>query len=576
MHRTLGMLLLGWMATASAVAQVSDTARIMLPDLAPREVEIRGTLEISFPSLQRQPLIGFNPPPLIPQIPPDRQPYVEPYRQAAASLTPVSLQRPEPPAIATIGRGNPARGLFESTLGRYLTRSFNGFLEHPLTHTLTAYGSLVYTGSSGFRPFTERPELETPYDLLDLQAGFTYFGRLQASLELGGTFDTYRLYGLVRDLPYSAPRREIQAGYALLRIAPAAQEDFEGYLQLRLSSNRYATLYPTGFLGGSAPPSPEVDRREQRLDLRSTLRAPFASGTLHFDLQGHLATLTPATAAQVRSVAVGIAWQFNFSPALHLTVGSRVLGLQADPTTTRALYLSPVLELTLFPAPGTRLYLRQQPSLQAYRLDLLLQETPVLDDQVVPQPALRSIDLEVGSEFFLGTIRLQTAAGFVHAPLERYVYQTRRSFPPIASVTRLSYAKQRHWYLRAGAALTLPSGLQGTVSLRYQQIRLSEINQRTPYEPTWQALVLLSYRFAQQRGFIQWMGRYEGVRYASLNRQQRLSPYLDLDLQASYQLTPSIGLVVRLENLAPRRYRTRWLHYPEPSAVLSAGMRIRW
>jgi len=72
------------------------------------------------------------------------------------------------------------------------------------------------------------------------------------------------------------------------------------------------------------------------------------------------------------------------------------------------------------------------------------------------------------------------------------------------------------------------------------------------------------------------LGRYEGVRYAAFNKQDRLSPYLDLDLQATYQLTTAIGVVARLENLAPRRYRTRWLYYPEPSALFSAGMRIRW
>lgn len=573
-------LLLSWTAT-SALAQGRDTAQVILPDLAPREVEIRGTLEISFPSLQRQPLIGFNPPPLVPQIPPDRQPYVEPYRQAAAVLTPISLPRPEPPAIATIGRGNPANGLFESTLGRYLTRSFNGFLEYPTPSGLAPYAALRYIGSNGFRPFANQPDLETPYDLLDAQAGLAYMGRIQASLEFGGFTHSYNLYGLVRTLPYSAPRQEGQGGYGQLRLAPSAQDDLEGFLQLRLGSSRYATTYPTGFFNSLQTPV-ERSQQEQRVDLNSTFSYPFSTWTLHFDLQGHIAHVDspldtpPLQGSQVRSLAVGTAWQFALGPALHLTVGSRLLGLQAEPTSTRALYLSPILELVLLPTSSTRLYVRQQPSLQAYRLDELLQETPVLDGAVIPQPALRHLDLEAGSQFFLGTLRLQSAVGFVQAPLERYRYQTRRTFPPTTSVIRLNYAEQRHLYLRTEVMLTLPAGLQGTVSLRYQQMRLQEVDQYAPYEPALQAHLLLSYRFAQQRGLIQLLGRYEGVRYADLSRRQRLSPYLDLDLHATYQLTSTIGLVARLENLAPDRYRMRWLDYPEPSTILSAGMRIRW
>ncbi len=577
MARLFGIfLLLSWTAAFPALAQVRDTAQVILPDLAPREVEIRGTLEISFPSLQRQPLIGFNPPPLVPQIPADRQPYVEPYRQVAATLSPVSLKRPEPPSIATIGRGNPANGLFESTIGRYLTRSFNGYLEYPLTGGLTPYAALIYTGSSGFQPFVDRSDLEAPYDQLNARTGLAYTGRLQAGLELGGFAHRYRLYGLVRDLTYSAPRREGQGGYVQLRVAPSAQDDLEGFLQLRLSTIHYATTYPAGFFNQSRPV--ERTQLERRLDVQGMLSYPFTAGTLSFDVQGHVAGIDPQAflESDVRSLAVGAAWQFVFGPRLQLTVGGRLLGLEADPTGSHALYLSPVIELVLFPTAGTRLYARQQPSIQAYRLDELLQETPVLDEPLVPQPALRSVDLEAGGAFFLGALRLQMAAGFVQAPLERYRYQIRRSFPPLVSVTRLNYAELRRLYLRTEATLTLPAGLQGSLGLILQEVDLQESNQHVPYEPNWLAHLLLSYRFAQQRGFIQLLGRYEGVRYATFNEQQRLAPYLDLDLQATYQLTAAIGVVARLENLAPQRYRTHWLYYPEPSAIFSAGMRIRW
>ena len=68
----------------------------VLPNLAPREVEIRGQLVIQFPALERQPLIGFNPPPRIPTIPADRRPLVEEYKQnrECHSILPLGAERP--------------------------------------------------------------------------------------------------------------------------------------------------------------------------------------------------------------------------------------------------------------------------------------------------------------------------------------------------------------------------------------------------------------------------------------------------------------------------------------------------
>ncbi|MDA0379276.1 MAG: hypothetical protein O2899_07270, partial [Bacteroidetes bacterium] len=55
------LLLLGLVMTLGAPLAGAQDAE--LPDLAPREVEITGDLTISFPTLRRQPIVGFNPPP---------------------------------------------------------------------------------------------------------------------------------------------------------------------------------------------------------------------------------------------------------------------------------------------------------------------------------------------------------------------------------------------------------------------------------------------------------------------------------------------------------------------------------
>ena len=65
-----------------------------LPDLAPHVVEIIGDLSISFPSLRRQPLVGFNPPPRVPEILSSRRPFLELYKQSTEELPPSPLGAP--------------------------------------------------------------------------------------------------------------------------------------------------------------------------------------------------------------------------------------------------------------------------------------------------------------------------------------------------------------------------------------------------------------------------------------------------------------------------------------------------
>ncbi len=562
-----------WLPT---LAQVPDTAQVVLPDLAPREVEIRGTLEISFPSLQRQPLVGFNPPPLVPQVSPDRQPYVEPYHEAARLYGAIALQRPEPPAIATIGSGRPARGLFEGALGRYVTRTFNGYLEQTFAGKLTSYGAIRYTGSNGFTPFADRPEIETPYSLLEAHTGLAYSGPVHAGLELGGFSHTYRLYGLVETLAFEAPQRWATGGYGQLWLTPSAQSDLEGQLELRLSSSRYRTTYPEGFFS----PMAETHRRlERRLDARGQLNFPIATSTLRLDVQGHVAGIDPSAfiASEIWSFAGGASLILPLGHAFQLNIGGRVLALEASTTHTRATYVSPILELEILLTSRSRLYVRQQPRIVPYRLDELLHEIPIVDDSAFPQPALHTIDVEVGSEVFVGSVRLQAAGGFRESPFERYAVLLRRliNLEP-RYFTQLGYAQQRRYYAYSEVGITLPGSLQGSLRLTYQQARLSEVDRPVPYEPSWQGQFLLAYPFSGQRGLIQLTSSYRGVRYADLAQNRRVSPYWDVDGQITYQLTPAIGLIGQIENLTPKAYRTPWLGYPEPTLLLSAGMRIRW
>lgn len=112
-------------------AQRRDTT-VVLPDIAPREVEIRGRLEIAFPSLRRQPLVGFNPPPRIPTLPVDRLPYIGDYKQQTSDLPGTPLRRPEAPPALSGAAYPPANGEVATWIGRYFSRGARLAVEAPV------------------------------------------------------------------------------------------------------------------------------------------------------------------------------------------------------------------------------------------------------------------------------------------------------------------------------------------------------------------------------------------------------------------------------------------------------------
>ena len=154
-------VLLAAFGVAGAQAQDADTSRA-LPDIAPQEVEIRGQLDVAFPSLERQPLVGFNPPPSTYQVPESHVPYMESYKQKAADLPASPLQQPELPAAdrASLDR----TGFLEAALGRHFDRRGRLHLRVPVGSGRHLFTDLDYAGSEDYDTLL----LGAPYTLRGL------------------------------------------------------------------------------------------------------------------------------------------------------------------------------------------------------------------------------------------------------------------------------------------------------------------------------------------------------------------------------------------------------------------------
>ncbi|MGB3544552.1 MAG: hypothetical protein WBA11_16660, partial [Rubrivirga sp.] len=102
------------LAPALAFAQPND-----LPSLTPRVFESRGTIEVSLPDIERQPLSGFGPPPRTFVVPADRESIAIAFAPDLSTIPSLSLAPPPDPVIEV----RPRRRLrIEGGGGAYVSR----------------------------------------------------------------------------------------------------------------------------------------------------------------------------------------------------------------------------------------------------------------------------------------------------------------------------------------------------------------------------------------------------------------------------------------------------------------------
>ncbi len=305
-----------------------DTSRVALPNIAPREVEIRGTLEVSLPSLQRQPLVGFNPPPVVPRPPAGRSPFVERYKQSSSDLPTSPLQRPLPPSALGASTA-PAAGQVESLVGRYFSRAVNARLQAPVADRTALFLRADYTGSEGHEPFDTIPDLNAPFDALEGMAGVKTSGNTWAAgFSFSGFYESFDLFGLQ---PLSLPsdlsalarvEREGRGIAGAATLATLAEAPIEARLDLQYGTTRYETRDVTS-TAAATPLS------ENRFDADAEAKYPFSVGDAW--AEGTLSTATLGEDLGYYSAfEAGGGLHLEVNPTLSLRVGLRLLGVFSD------------------------------------------------------------------------------------------------------------------------------------------------------------------------------------------------------------------------------------------------------
>ena len=585
MHKAL---LLGLLLAAALpwVAQAQDTTGTVVPTIAPREVEIRGTLEVSLPSLRRQPLVGFNPPPEVPRPPANRRPFLERYKQASSDLPASPLGRPEPPS-ALGASYPPAQGQVESLVGRYFSRAVNARLQAPLSDNAGFFLRADYRGSDGHEPFDDLPDVNAPFDALEGLAGIQTSGRQWAAgFRLGGFVESFDLYGLQ---PFTLPsdlsllsriERRGRGGVGAATLSTLDEAPVEARLDLRYGATRYEIEDVSDTAsGGDLLLTSNLEHSEQRFEADTDISYPIPAGDAWFEGLVSTATLGDDFGSYSAFEAGG-GLQFEVNATLSLRLGARLLGVYSDTAlprstaeSTRRGYLAPDVRAEYLPVPGLRLYAHNRPGVEANAMADVYRQNPYLIPRPELRPTIRPIDAEVGGNYFAGPVQLAARGGFQHMP--QYLYFEAVSDAGNWGLTSLRYGEANVFHIGGSISVVLPGGLHAMAGLTLRNGRLPDDDVDIPYFAPVVGEATLSYSFAESRGLLQMTGHFEGTRYVDRRQVREVGSYIDLDVEASYKVTTLLGVVFRVENISGSD-NARWEHYPESPVLIGAGMRVSW
>lgn len=562
----------------SALAQEDPT----LPDLAPREVEITGDLTIAFPSLGRQPLVGFNPPPRVPEIADSRRPYTEPYKQPSADLPPSPIVPPEPPDVSTIAARTPYKGVVSGGVGRYLERFLLADISLVDSRQLKVMVQGEYRGSDGTEPFQPVTSADSEFDRLGGTIALRrIFDTVTLNTSAGGLLDSYSLFGAT------------QEGESNSQIDPSRTvSDVHGRIGLS-SSDGARNRFNIAFTGGSSRVDTEVFDPGQRIDptterdetyLQTEASTSLALGDmrLSIDARGRTSGLDtdgyPGSTLRYGRLAGTIAWSPR--PRLVVSAGASLFGFDTDAQSgsgraIQSTWIAPEGTLKFALSSSMDVYGSLGSSVGSAGLASVYGSMPFVTDEPVLIPRLTSVDGRVGIRSAAKVITADLHAGLKDIPW--YGFPEHPSAPLrnyIAGYPDLQYGEASVLYAGGSATVILSTAVQFGIDA---EIREGELTENETVIPYFSPLVVGGHASAAFLGGAfqtQAHARYESARFRDTEETREIPGVLFLDVEASWFFSDTLALLAGARHLGAEP--EFWDRYPMPASVFYTGLRLRW
>lgn len=575
-------------------AQNRDTTGTILPNLSPQEVEIRGQLEISFPSLQRQPLIGFNPPPRVPEIPEGYVPFLEAYKLSGSSL-PNHRGDFDAPDQRPINDLIPTKGELEASAGRYLSRVIRARLSGPISDQASVYARVDYEGSEGYSPQDDIEDLRNPYDGIRSVFGFQSSGpRVGGGFEMKGEVNSYTLFGtnFLQNGTFSSdiilPDRNGLNGILELWLSTYNEAAIDSDFRISFSSSRYRT----DLFDDALTPLAGLNQQEQRLSGSFSLDIPFSIGSFLASTEVSTSGLNQeALNASIEDFSLfefknyyldaSSGFRFSLSPKVSLTLAGHFLGtsfLEGDEEEFIS-YLTASADLSVYPTPGLTFFVRNRPSIETNSIWDIFEKNPYVTDQPQFQSTLRPLDAQAGFTFYKGMLQLSANVGYSQSPnylfFEHIPDSPETGYRYERGVFRAAYGDVDMLHANGTISLALSSELHLKFGISVREAELTDNSEEIPYFSPFVSENMISYSFADNTMLVQVLGTLKSSRFRSRSDLEKIPGYVDLDFLYTYMLNRGLGLVVRFDNVLGSNLEY-WEHYKESPVMISAGIRVLW
>jgi hypothetical protein len=542
----------------AAHGQPTDTTA--LPEIAPREIEIRSEREIALPALERQPLTGFVQAPTVPTVPADRAPYVGTNTYPLDSL-PESLPLPTPSFRTVRPPAPPTQGSLEGGTGRSFSRFFEGRLQHPLSAAtrLSVHGA--YRGTEADRDDdVAEARLQLRHSSESVGVDGALYGRAQR----------YALHGARPQAADSlgTPRREGTLAGGSVGVHTNGSVPASATAQYEHASY-------TSSLGRDVP---ERTFTQQQFVLRGNATLPvWLRPRLDATYRRSWLGGDPARETAFDLHAAGTLSIIDRAAAtLDLGVATLAYGTPAAPTrpsigTADATYVAPVVRAEWRVSDAVRLYAHTQPQLGASSLEALSATNPYTQYAPSLRPSLETTHADAGLTYTPGPVRVVAEAGYRYAPTYRYFAQA----DPDA-LFDVRYDAARILQGRAEVALQGRRGVQASLSMTIRDARLPALDADVPNVAPVTADAMVAVSVADGDGTLTAHGHVAAPRDTRLGpAAPQLDAVWSIDLEAAYAVAPRIDLLARAHNVS-NEAPVRWAGYPRPPAQFSAGLRLHW
>ena len=536
----LAALLAGFVALCPLAARAQPatppaTTPAGLPSLTPRVFTSTGPTRVSLPSIQRQPLTGFGPPPRTYVVPAEREPVVEPFEPPVEALPPLEIAGPaEPAARVRAGRRFRAEAAFGSQYARSGRLDLEASGESGLFFLDADLDGL--TGSEEY----------VRSDRLAVRAGGQSFAAGRLRIEGVLLADTYTLPGTtVLDR-----RRRLAAG-TTVGFSGLGAVPFDiraGYTQSRLS-------------GGTD------ETNEGRLDAEA--RLGLARDRLRLDAAGGVSGSGSGLGGGLGDVAygsAGAAFASERADGARLVLGLRALVVgAADAGGDDSQAVGPVVDARLPLRSGAAFFATNHPRLDVRSLAALAALNPYVAAGAVVAPDVLPVDARAGVEIGRSAARVRLYGLGTYAP-SRLVFE------------RGAGGFYAEGYVGAataglGADLTLgeATGVSASVAVEARAARLDGGGDLPFYAP----FVVrggVAAPFASGRGRAGLTVAAESARPADRIGRETAPAFALVGLDARYDVGGPFAVVARAERLVGAV--ERWPGFREAPFTALLGLRL--